>query len=188
VHAAQHRSLRELFAFTRQLQSHWSSLGPRVGGPEGDLLTEGAGVADELLCALPPVTAARGVKVAGAAAMASRGARARPLADDRLLERNQAFRFALGDVQHVVTLLGFLAKLAATDEDDELRRFCSAWERRFRDVERRARAAAIDMGNRPDQAITPAVPGVTGRAGAGISYGIGTVGELVDKVTGRRHS
>ena len=187
MYPAQHRSLRELFAFTRQLRSHWSSLGPRIGGPEGDVLTEGARLADDLLSALPPVTAARGVKVASAAAMAGRAARARPPADDRLLERNQAFRFALGDVQHVVTLLGFLAKLASTDDDEELRRFCSSWERRFRDVERRARAAASDMGNRPDQAIKPAVPGVTGRAGHGISYGIGTVGELVDRVTGRRH-
>ena len=185
MHPAQHRSLRELFAFTRQMRSHWSALGPRIGGPEGDLLTEGAAVADGLLTALPPVTAARGVKVATAAAMASRGARARPLADDRLLERNQAYRFALGDVQHVVTLLGFLAKLAGTDEDEALRRFCASWERKLRDIERRTRAAAVDMGNRPDQAITPAVPGVAGKAGAGISYGVGTVGELVDKVTGR---
>lgn len=188
MHPAQHRSLRELFAFTRQLRSHWSALGPRIGGPEGDILIEGAAVADELLAALPRVTSARGVKVAGAAAMAGRAARARPPADDRLLERNQAFRFALGDVQHVVTLLGFLAKLAERDADDELRRFCSSWERRLRDVERRARAAAVDMGTRPDQAITPAVPGVAGKAGHGISYGVGTVGEFVDKVTGRRHS
>ena len=185
MHPAQHRSLRELYAFTRQLRSHWSSLGPRIGGVEGDLLAEGGGAAGELLDALPPVTAARGVKVAAAAAAAGRAARARPPADDRLLERNQAFRFAMGDITHVVTLLGFLAKLAETDEDDELRRFCASWERKLRDVERRARAAAVDMGATPDTAIDPAVPGIAGRAGQGISYGIGTVGELVDKVTGR---
>jgi hypothetical protein len=186
VHPAQHRSLRELFAFTRQLRSHWASLGERLGGVEGALLTEGAGLAGELLDALPAVTAARGVKVAGAAAFAGRAARARPPADDRLLERNQAFRFAMGDITHVVTLLGFLAKLAEIDGDDELRRFCASWERKLRDVERRARAAAVDMGTTPDAAINPAVPGITGRAGQGISYGIGTVGELVDKVTGRK--
>ena len=108
------------------------------------------------------MTAARGVKVATAAAMAGRGARARPLADDRLLERNQAYRFALGDVQHVVTLLGFLAKLAGADEDEELRRFCASWERKLRDIERRARAAAVDMGNRPDAGDHPG----SARAGA----------------------
>jgi hypothetical protein len=125
------------------------------------------------------------VKVASAASIAGRAARARPVADDRLLERSQAFRFAMGDITHVVTLLGFLAKLAEIDADEDLRRFCASWERRLRDVERRARAAAVDMGTAPDDAIRPAVPGVAGRAGHGISYGIGTVGELVDKVTGR---
>src|SRR4051794_13116583 len=103
MHPAQHRSLRELFACTRQLRSHWSSLGPRLGGAEGALLEEGAALAGSLLEELPPLASARGGATAGAAAFAGRAARARPPADDRLLERNQALRFALLDVQHVVT-------------------------------------------------------------------------------------
>lgn len=186
MHPAEHRALRELYAFTRQLRGHWSSLGERLGGDEGTLLLEGATAAEELCRKLPPVTAARGVKVATAAATAGRAARSRPAADDRLLERNQAMRFALGDVQHVVTLLGYLANLAESDADDELRRFCSSWERRLRDVERRARAAAIALGTRPDEAISPAVSGVAGTVGHRVALGVGTVGELVDRVTGRK--
>jgi hypothetical protein len=185
MHPAEHRALRELYAFTRQLRGHWSSLGGRLGGEEGALLLEGAAAADELCSELPAVTAARGVKIATAAATAGRlAARSRPAADDRLLERNQAMRFALGDVQHVVTLLGYLANLATSDEDDELRRFCASWERRLRDVERRARAAAIALGTRPDEAISPAVSGVAGTVGHRMALGVGTVGELVDRVTG----
>ena len=78
------------------------------------------------------MTGARGLPTATMARFASRFATARPAVPDRALERNQALRFAALDAQHVVTLLAYVANLAAGDGDDELRAFCSRWERKLR--------------------------------------------------------
>jgi hypothetical protein len=183
VHAAEHRALRELFAFTRQLRRHWSSLAGLVGGEEAVTLGAGAAAAGDLLGELAPLTSARGLPTATMARFASRFAAARPQVPDRALERNQALRFAALDAQHVVTLLGYVANLAAADGDDELRAFCSRWERRLRTHERAVRLAAVALGERPDEAITPADRSPAGRLGAKLNSGIGAFGEWVD---GRR--
>ena len=41
-HAAEHRALRELQVFGRQLAGHWEKLGRRLGAPEAGLLAAGA--------------------------------------------------------------------------------------------------------------------------------------------------
>jgi hypothetical protein len=183
VHPAEHRALRELFAFTRQLGRHWGSLADLLGGEEAAPLRAGATAAQDLLGELAPVTGARGLPTATMARFASRFAAARPQVPDRALERNQALRFAALDAQHVVTLLGYVANLAAADGDDELRAFCSRWERRLRTHERAVRLAAVALGERPDDAIGPADASLVGRAGAKVNSGIGAFGEWFD---GRR--
>src|SRR5215210_7628782 len=105
-HPAEHRALRELHVFGRQLASHWEKLSHRLGGPEAALLAAGAADARALLTDAAAVMAAR------AASFAGRVVSARPSSPDELLERNQALRHALLDVQHVGTLLAYLAALA----------------------------------------------------------------------------
>ena len=183
MHPAEHRALRELYAFTRQLARHWDSLAGRVGGDEATALSAGAGAAEDLLGELEPVTSARGLPTATMAQLASRFASARPGIPDRALERNQALRFAALDAQHIVTLLGYVANLAAADGDEELRAVCARWERRLRTHERAVRLAAVALGERPDDAIEPADASLVGRAGAKVNSGIGAFGEWFD---GRR--
>ena len=95
----------------------------------------------------------------------------RPLAgargvSDLLLERNQAFRAALLDLQHVTTLLGYTAGLARTRGDEPLAAWHEGWGARLRVLEDRGRAAAAAMGADPEDAIAPADDGRVGRAGA----------------------
>jgi len=183
MHAAEHRALRELYAFARQLGRHWESLAKRVGGDEATALSAGARAAEDLLGELAPLTSARGLPTATMAQLASRFATARPGVPDRALERNQALRFAALDAQHVVTLLAYVANLAAADGDEELRTFCSRWERKLRTHERAVRLAAVALGERPDEAIRPADATIVGRAGAKVNSGVGAFGEWFD---GRR--
>jgi hypothetical protein len=188
VHPAQHRALRELHAFARQLARHWASLGERLGGPEGELLRAGAADARALVDELSVATASRDVPGAPAAAVAGRLVSPRFPAPDRLLERNQALRLAVLDVQHCVTLLGYLARLAAADGDDALRELCARWEGRLGEHERAVRDAAVALGDRPDDAVAPADPGIAGRAGARVGWAVGAVGEWVDRQAAQRRS
>jgi hypothetical protein len=186
VHPAEHRALRELYAFTTQLARHWGALADKVDGEEAESLSAGAHAASQLLEELENVTAARDLYVEHAARIAGRVVSARPTVGDRLLERNQALRFAALDAQHVITLLAYLAVLGAGDGDEELRAFCGRWERKLRTHERAVRRAAVALGERPDDAIAPADDSLAGRAGAKVGYAFGTVGEWVDRQAASR--
>jgi hypothetical protein len=187
VHPAEHRALRELHVFARQLARHWERLGGRLGGEDGALLRAGAADAGALVAELSSAGAERDVHDAPAAAFAGRLVSARPSAPDAALERNQALRFAVLDVQHCVTLLGYLRALALSDGDEALAGLCGRWERRLRDHEDATRAAAVALGERPDEAIAPAHPtAATGRVGQRIGAAIGSVGEWIDREAARR--
>src|SRR4051794_19340283 len=149
-HSAEHRALRELYVFGRQLVTHWERLGRRLGGPEAALFTAGAADARALLGEASGAMAARDVPVDRAAAFAGRVTSARPSAPDGLLERNQALRYALHDVQHVVTLLAYAGALAAARGDEELRALCARGEERLAGHERAVREAIVALGARPD--------------------------------------
>src|SRR4051812_804918 len=125
---AEHRALRELHATTRQVKNHWRKLAQRLGGAPADVLTDGANEASQLLKELEqrigddhdlhgqPAAQTVGARLAGLRGVS-----------DLLLERNQAFRTALLDVQHVTTLLGYTAALARTRGDETLAEWQSAW-------------------------------------------------------------
>src|SRR4051812_19817692 len=178
LYAAEHRAYRELHATTRQLESHWGKLARRLGD---DLLAEGASQAGALLAGLEqrigeehdlhgqPAAQAVGARLAGARGVS-----------DLLLERNQAFRTALLDLQHVTTLLGYLAALARTRGDAALAAWEAGWETRLRGLEERGRTAVMALGTDPDAAITPADESRMGRAGARLGVAFGTVGEAID--------
>lgn len=177
MHAARHRALREMGALTRQLAGHWAALARRVDEP---VLHEGAIAAREILVDVRRRSAERDVVVGPAALGAGRVVRARPPVADALLERNQALRFAVLDVQHVATLTDYLAALCAADGDKELQEACESWATRLRGLEERGRAAAVALGSDPDAAIEPL------SAGQKLGYALGWLGEATDRLTGRR--
>ena len=172
---AEHRALRELHAMTRELRDHWSKLAQRLGEP---VLYEGATGADELLIELEDRVDLSGRPTAQFAGARLAGARG---ISDLLLERNQALRSALLDLQHVITLLDYLAGLAAAREDTDLQAWHSGWRERLRVVEDRGRAAVTAMAADPERAIEPADDGTLGRAGAKLGVALGTVGEAIDQ-------
>jgi hypothetical protein len=185
--SAEHRALRELHGSTRQVESHWGKLAKRLGGEPETFLDEGASAAGELLRELrvrigdehdlhgQPAAQAVGARLAGARGLS-----------DLVLERNQAFRFALLDLQHVTTLLGYTAALARSRGDVTLAAWLSRWATRLAALEKRGRAAAAAMGADPEGAIAPADEGPVGRVGARVGAVVGTVGEAIDgSVVGR---
>jgi hypothetical protein len=188
LHPAQNRGLRELYAATRQLADHWEALAGRLaGGPEAGELRAGADAARTLLVELAEVT--RSYRLYGGPAAQGVGDRVAALRNavaDRALERNQALRMAVVDVQHVTTLLGYLAALATAQGDDALAETCGRWERRLRRIESRVRKAAVQAGEDPDAAIEPVDHGALGRVGHRLQFAFGSVGEWVDRRAAER--
>jgi hypothetical protein len=174
---AEHRALRELHATARQVQGHWTRLAQRLGGPPADYLQEGAATAHALLEELDGATELQGQPAAQG--LGSRLAGARRISD-LLLERNQAFRGALLDVQHVKTLLGYLAGLARTRGDAELAARHEGWQARLRPLEERGRAIAVALAEDPEAAIAPAEDSHLGRAGHRVNAAAGSLGEAID--------
>src|SRR3954469_22540442 len=122
LHPAQNRGLRELVATARQLADHWSALRPRFARTApARTLERGAAAAQSLIDEVRPLMEARGLYGGPAARSVGKSlAGSRSQVGDRFLERNQALRTALLDVQHVATLLGYQAEVAETRSDAEL--------------------------------------------------------------------
>jgi hypothetical protein len=188
LHPAQNRGLRELYSAVRQLAEHWTALADRLDGEPGTPeLGAGADAARTLLVELADVTASYGLYGGPAAqGVGSRAAGLRTAVLDRTLERNQALRMAVLDVQHVTTLLGYLAEVGRARGDEALADACGRWERRLRRLEGRVRKAAIASGADPDAAVQPLDQAPLGRAGHKLAYAAGTVGEWVDRRVGAR--
>ena len=188
LHPAENRGYRELYAYARQLVDHWEALAERSEGrPEGAALAGGAAAARDLIDELEPVTGSRGLHGRPAAqGVGSSLAKQRTGLRDRFLERNQAVRFAVEEMQHVVTLLSYLGSVAARRGDEELGAFCARWVRKLKRHENAARKAAAALGEDPDAAIEPLDDSPAGRAAHGVGYAIGTVGEWVDRRAAER--
>jgi len=184
VHPAQHRGLRELYVMARQLRDHWRTLAGRLQGAaptSAALLVEGSDAARGLIGELTEVTAARGLHGRPAAeGFGARLASVRSALLDTSLEVNQALRFAVLDVAHVVVLLEYLAALARATADTELETFLAGWAPRMRAHEEALRAAAVALGATPDAAVAAAAPGLVGRLAHGAATAVGTLGEWVD--------
>ena len=185
LHPAQNRQFRELYAATRHVVSHYRALAQKL---DVDALHEGASVARRLLDDLRTHTERYGLYGFPAAqGVGANAARARTGVGEQFLERNQALRFAVLDVQHVVTLLGYLASVSKTNGNQDLVDFCHTWERTMLEVERGVRAAAVDLGETPDYAIEPLHPTTVGRAAHGFAQGVvGGIGEWFDRRAARR--
>jgi hypothetical protein len=187
LYPAEHRALRELYAMASQLASHWTRLGGRLGGPQGDALAAGASDARELLRELAARTAAHGLHGFPAAqGVGGRLAGVRNVAGDLVLERNQALRAAVLDVTHVVTLLAYLAALADRRGDAMLATWHRRWEARLLEAQEHVMATVVAMAEDPADAILPASSSTAGRAGQSLAGWLGTIGEAIDgSVVGR---
>lgn len=188
LHPAQNRGLRELYAAARQLAAHWETLVERLAGaPEAEELRPGIEAARALLVELADLTPEYGLYGQPAAvSVGDRVAGLRNAVTDRTLERNQALRTAVLDLQHVTTLLGYLAEVARARGDEPLADACGRQERKLRRLEGRVRKAAIASGADPDAAIAPLDRSALGRAGQKLAYAAGTVGEWVDRRVAER--
>jgi hypothetical protein len=186
LHPAQNRGLRELVATTRQLGDHWSALAKRFERTAvARTLRRGAASAGKLIDEIKPLMEARGLYGGPAAHSVGKSlAGGRSQVGDRFLERNQALRTAVLDVQHVATLLGYQAQLAETRGDQELARALRRNEKKLLTVERAARKAAIDLGKEPDTAIERVDQSPAGRVAHSAANAVGTVGEWVDRRSG----
>ena len=187
LHPAQNRGLRELVATTRQLADHWEALSPRFARTSTRATLErGSARARELLDTVRPLMEARGLYGGPAAQSVGRSlAGSRSRVGDRFLERNQALRTAVLDVQHVVTLLGYQAETAETRGDSELAQTLRRNERTLATVERAVRKSAVELGRKPDEAIERVDRSPAGRVAHGAANAVGTVGEWVDRRAGR---
>jgi hypothetical protein len=190
LHPAENRGYRELYLTARQLVGRWSKLADALSEtPACEPLRKTAESVDAMLAELEPVTARHGLYSRVAAQ--GTGARigdARAAVGDRFLERNQALRLALDDLEHVANLLAYLATVSETRGDAELPEFCRSWERRLRRQLGAARRSTVALGEDPDAAIAPLDPSPVGRAAHGAAYAAGTVGEWVDRRVARRRS
>lgn len=182
MHETQHRGLRELYAFARQAATHFSRLAPRVAGTAAAReLAAAEQAAAELLTELGSLTPDYGLF--GQPAAQGVGASLADLRNglgDRFLERNQAVRMAVLDLQHITTLLAYLRAVSVGRGDARLEEFSDRWEKRLVGHERALRSAAIAMGEDPDLAVAPLDSSPLGRAAHRVALGMGTAGEWFD--------
>jgi hypothetical protein len=185
--AAEHRALRELYALTRLFGGHWARLDDKLDQAP-DVLARGADASRELLAELAEQTAAYGLHGVPAATGAGAWTSRLRGAGDLLLERNQALRWAVLDVQHVTTLLAYLAALADHRDDAALAGWLRGWETRLRAIEDDARAAAVAEADDPERAIQAHDGSRLGRAGHKLAVSLGTLGEAYDGHAAKRRA
>ena len=183
---AEHRALRELYAFARQVGGHWSRLADKLD-PAPEVLDRGVEASKELLAELAERTAAYGLHGVPAATGAGVWTSRLRGAGDLLLERNQALRSSVLDVQHVVTLVAYLGALAAKRNDTALAAWHRGWEVRLVALRDDIHAAAVAEADEPERAVEAYDSSKLGRAGHKIAVGLGTLGEAFDGRAAKRH-
>jgi hypothetical protein len=182
---AEHRALRELYALTRQFGDHWARLDDKLD-PAPEVLGSGIDASKELLGDLASRTAAYGLHGVPAATGAGAWTSRLRGAGDLLLERNQALRGATLDIQHVITLLAYLAALAARRDDLALAEWLSGWETRLRAIAGELQAAVVAEAEEPERAIQAYDGSKLGRAGHKLQVSLGTLGEAYDRHAAKR--
>ncbi len=188
LHPAENRGYRELYVSARAAQKRLGRLGLALDGTDArEPVDKAAESLGKLLGELGPLTARHGLhgEVAAQGSGASLGL-LRGAVFDRFLERNQALRLAVDDLEHVATLLAYLASVSESRGDEKLPEFCRSWERRLRRQIGAVRRAAVSLGERPDAAVEPLDPSSGGRAAHKIAWALGTVGEWTDRQLARR--
>jgi hypothetical protein len=189
LHAAQNRGFRELVAATRHVIDHFEALAPRFDPEIADALHDGATTARELLEAVRGAISEHDLHGGPAAQNVGRsGASFRGGVSDKFLEKNQALRMGMLDVQHTVTLLAYLESVSGAAGTEDLRDLCHEWHEKLHAVEERVAAAVVALGTQPDTAIEPVDSGVLGRAAHSVGYWVGTFGEWYDRRDAEKRS
>lgn len=185
LHPAENRGYRELMLTARAGQTRLERLAPRAG-EAGERVTRAAKALAQLLEELEPPLAARGLHGKPAAQGGGSGIGVtRAALVDRFLERNQALRLAVGDVDGVALLLAYLARVAETRGDAELEELSSSWERKLKRQGSALRKAAVELGADPDSAVTRLDDSAAGKIAHGVAYGFGSFGEAVDRTAAK---
>jgi len=188
LHPAENRGYRELYLSARAAQKRLGRLALALDGTDArepvDKATDSLG---KLLEELGPLTARHDL-YGNVAAQGGGGTFGvlRGAVFDRFLERNQALRIAVDDLEHVATLLAYLANVSEARGDKKLPEFCRSWERRLRRQEGAVRRAAVSLGETPDAAIEPLDASPAGRAAHRVAWAVGTAGEWTDRQVARR--
>jgi hypothetical protein len=188
LHPAENRGYRELYVTGRAAAKRLDRLGLALDGTDArEPVDKAAEALGRLLGELGPLTARHDLygEVAAQGGGANLGA-VRGAVFDRFLERNQALRLAVDDLEHVATLLGYLASVSEARGDTTLPEFCRSWERRMRRQESAVRKAAIALGTTPDEAVQPLDASAAGRAAHRVAWAFGSVGEWTDRQVARR--
>ncbi len=169
LHPAENRGYRELYLTGRQAEKRLGRLAPAFDGtPAREPLDKAADSIARLLDELGPLTARHDLhgRVTAQGSGATLGT-VRGAVLDRFLERNQALRLAVDDLEHVTTLLGYLASVSETRGDTKLPEFCRSWERRLRRQVNAVRKAAVELGGDPDGAVAIELAGRSARSASG---------------------
>jgi hypothetical protein len=187
LHPAENRGYRELYVSASYAAKRLGRLAQSLDGETREPVDKASESLGKLLDEVGPLTARHDLygSVAAQGSGGNLGA-IRGAVFDRFLERNQALRIAVDDLEHVATLLPYLANLSESRGDEKLPEFCRSWERRLRRQLGAVRKAAVALGTDPDAAIEPLDPSPTGRAAHRVAWAFGTVGEWTDRQVARR--
>ncbi len=188
LHPAENRGYRELYVTARAASKRLGRLAVSLDGTDArEPLDKAAESLGKLLEELGPLTARHDLhgEVAAQGGGANLGVM-RGAVVDRFLERNQALRLAVDDLEHVATLLAYLANVSESRGDAKLPEFCRSWERRQRRQVSAVRKAALALGQTPDIAVEPLDPSPAGRAAHRVAWAFGSVGEWTDRQVARR--
>jgi hypothetical protein len=188
LHPAENRGYRELYLASRYAAKRLGRLAISLDGTEArEPLDKAAESLGKLLDEVGPLTARHDLygDVAAQGGGANLGL-VRGAVLDKFLERNQALRLAVDDLEHVATLLAYLANVSEGRGDTKLPEFCRSWERRMRRQISAVRKAAVALGSTPDLAIEPVDPSPAGRAAHRVAWAFGSVGEWTDRKVARR--
>ena len=182
LHPAENRGYRELMLTAEEARTRLRRIAGHLDLETRAVCDKGVETLGEMLDAFTPALAEHDLHSELAArGTGSRIGTVRAEILDRFLERNQALRFAVDDVEHVTTLLAYMGSVSASRGKKNLPELCGTWERKLRRQVSAIRKAAIELGSNPDEAIEPLDPGALGKAAHGSAVAVGTVGEAVDK-------
>jgi len=182
LHPAENRGYRELFLTAEEARIRLNRLAEHLEGEARSVVEKAEAALSELVAELTPALARYDLH----AELAARGGggrigMVRAAILDRFLERNQALRFAVDDLEHVTTLLAYLAGISDKRRAKVLGELCRTWERKMRRQVSAVRKAAVELATDPDGAIEPLDPSPVGQAAHGAAVAFGTAGEAIDR-------
>jgi hypothetical protein len=182
LHPAENRGYRELFLTAQQAQTRLGKLAGHLDGDPRSAVEKAGGALAEMLEDFRPALARYDLHTEHAArGGGSRIGLIRAAIVDRFLERNQALRLAVDDLEHVATLLAYLAAVSETRDATTLTELCRAWERRLRRHVGAIRKTVVALASDPDAAIEPLDGSPVGKAAHATAVAAGTAGEAFDR-------